>query len=140
MDRRILWLRIAYWTGAILDGLWVIPMLFPEVGLSIYGIEGMEVTGGLRYALAVGAALMAGWTVLLVWADRKPVQRRGVVLLTVVPVIVGLRLSEIYLFVYNYVTVRDMIPSWIMGVLVLALFIFSYVNSACLVRTADNRG
>jgi hypothetical protein len=139
MDRRIMWLRISYWVGAVLDGLWVIPMLLPEIGLAIYGIKSMEITGGLRYTLAVGAALMAGWTCLLIWADRKPVERRGVLLLTIVPVIAGLRLSEIYLFVYGYVTVADMIPSWIMGVLTLALFIFSYVNSASLVRTAGKR-
>ncbi len=140
MDKRILWLRIAYWTGAVLDGLWVIPMLFPEIGLSIYGITDMEITGGLRYALAVGAALMAGWTVLLIWADRKPVERRGIILLTVVPVIAGLRLSEIYLFTYGYVTVRGMIPSWIMGAAVLALFIGSYIYSASLVRPAGKTG
>ena len=140
MDRRILWLRIAYWTGAILDGLLVIVMLLPEVELAIHGVKGIEIPGGVRYALAVGAALMAGWTCLLIWADRKPVERRGVILLTVVPVIVGLKLAGIYLFVYNYVTVRDMIVSWILGGLVLVLFIFSYVNSASLVRTANSRG
>lgn len=134
MDKRIVWLRISYWTGAILDGLWVIPMVFPKIGMAIFGIEGMAIDGGLRYALAVGASLMAGWTCLLIWADRRPVERRGVALLTVVPVIAGLRLSEIYLFAYGYVTVADMIPSWIMGALVLALFIYAYVNSRGLVR------
>jgi hypothetical protein len=140
MDRRILWLRISYWVGAVLDGLWVIPMLLPEIGHAIYGIEDMVIDGGMRYALAVGAALMAGWTVLLIWADRKPVERRGIILLTIVPVIAGLRLSEIYLFVYGYVTVADMIPSWIMGAAVLALFIFSYVNSASLVKSTGKKG
>jgi len=90
--------------------------------------------------IGIGAALMAGWTCLLIWADRKPVERRGVLLLTIVPVIAGLRLSEIYLFVYGYVTVADMIPSWIMGVLTLALFIFSYVKSASLVKTEGKKG
>ncbi len=72
---------------------------------------------------------MLGWTFLLLWADRKPVERRGVILLTVFPVCVGLDLANIYLFVYGYVTVRSMIPSFILSFLTLALFIFSYVNS-----------
>jgi len=134
MDRRILWLRISYWTGAVFDGLWVIPMLFPQLGMAIYGIEGVAVNGGLRFALAVGAALMAGWTFLLIWADRKPVERRGIILLTIFPVKFGLDLANIYLFVYKYVTIGDMIPSWIMAVLLYALFIFSYVNSRSLVK------
>lgn len=139
-DRRIMWLRISYWVGAILDGLWVIPMLFPALGMKIYGIENFGISGEFRYALAVGAAMMLGWTFLLIWADRKPVERRGVVLLTIFPVKVGLDLANIYLFVYGFVTVRGMIPSWIMSFLLYVLFIYSYVNSRSLVgskKTGD---
>jgi hypothetical protein len=39
---------------------------------------------------------MAGWTALLVWADREPVQRRGVLLLTVCPVLIGLFAAGVY--------------------------------------------
>ena len=134
MDRRILWLRISYWVGAILDGLWVIPMLFPAFGAIIYGIENFNFGGDFQYALAVGAALMLGWTFLLIWADRKPVERRGVLLLTIFPVKVGLDLANIYLFMYGFVTVKGMIPSWIVSFLLYVLFIYSYVNSRSLVE------
>jgi len=132
-DSRIIWLRISYWTGAILDGLWVIPMLFPALGAKIYGIENLSFGGEFRYALAVGAALMLGWTFLLIWADRKPVERRGVLLLTIIPVKVGLDLANIYLFVYGFATVEGMIPSWIVSLLIYVLFIYSYLNSRSLV-------
>ena len=42
----------------------------------------------------MGAALMFGWTALLLWADRAPVERRDVLLLTVFPVVVGLAVNE----------------------------------------------
>ncbi len=134
VDRRILWLRISYWVGAILDGLWVIPMYFPSLGAKIYGIEGLAFGGDFRYALAIGAALMLGWTFLLLWADRRPVERRGVLLLTIFPVKVGLDLANIYLFVYGYATVQGMLPSWILSFLLYVLFIYSYVNSRGLVE------
>ncbi|MCG2715801.1 MAG: hypothetical protein L6422_05880 [Candidatus Marinimicrobia bacterium] len=38
MKNRIYLLRISYWSGAILDGLMVIPMLFPIVGGVLFGI------------------------------------------------------------------------------------------------------
>lgn len=133
MDRRILWLRISYWVGAILDGLWVIPMLLPGLGAKIYRIEDFTFGGDFRYALAVGAALMLGWTFLLIWADRKPVERRGVLLLTIFPVKVGLDLANTYLFVYGYATVQGMIPSWILSFSLYVLFIYSYLNSRGLV-------
>jgi hypothetical protein len=43
-----------------------------------------------RYAMSYGAPLMAGWTVLLLWADRRPHERRDVLLITAVPVVAGL--------------------------------------------------
>jgi hypothetical protein len=140
MDKRILFLRISYWAGAILDGFWAVMMLFPEAAGAVMGIEGMESTGGVRYALAVGAALMAGWTALLIWADRKPVERRGVIILTMVPVKLGIDLSTIYLFLYGYVTVGDMVPTWVLAVVLYVLFIGSYVGSASLVRPAGRTG
>ena len=36
----------------------------------------------MRSAMAIGGILMAGWTVLLLWAVRSPVERRFVILLT----------------------------------------------------------
>jgi hypothetical protein len=44
----------------------------------------------LRLAMGMGGSLMTGWTFLLLWAVRKPIERRVVSLLTAVPVIVGL--------------------------------------------------
>lgn len=32
--------------------------------------------------MAMGGVLMAGWTVLLLWAVRRPIERRFVILLT----------------------------------------------------------
>lgn len=57
-------LRISYWTGAILDGLMVIPMLFPKVGGLLFGIPDFNPSVNYKYAMGVGASLMAGWTVL----------------------------------------------------------------------------
>jgi hypothetical protein len=135
MNSKIVWLRVSYWVGAILDGLWVIPMLIPRLGGAVYGIEDFNPGVEYRYAMGVGVALMLGWTFLLVWADRKPVERRGVLLLTIFPVKVGLDLASLYPLLYGIVTPRGMLPSWIISVLLYALFIYSYVNSRDLVET-----
>jgi len=84
MDKKILMLRISYWVGAISDGLATLRMLFPRIG------TGSE----YRYALGLAAALMFGWTLLLIWADRKPMERKGILLLTAFPVCTSLLLAE----------------------------------------------
>jgi hypothetical protein len=40
--------------------------------------------------MAVGGILMTGWTLLLIWAVREPIERRFVALLTAFPVVFGL--------------------------------------------------
>jgi hypothetical protein len=119
MKNKIIWLRISYWVGAIADGIATLRMLFPKIA---YGVE-------YRYALGLGASLMLGWTFLLVWADRKPLERKGVLLLTVFPVITGILLDEIYSFTKGLITFEKMLPTGIFLVVLIALFIFSYFNA-----------
>ena len=119
MKNKIIWLRISCWVGAIADGIVTFRMLFPKIA---YGVE-------YRYALGLGASLMLGWTFLLVWADRKPLERKGVLLLTVFPVITGILLAEIYSVTKGLITFEKMLPTGIFLVVLIALFIFSYFNA-----------
>ncbi len=122
-------LRISYWSGAVLDGAMVIPMLLPRVGGALFGIEHFHPGSDYRYAMMVGASLMLGWTVLLIWADRKPVQRKGVLLITAVPVVVGLMLAGLFAVVAGMVRPDRMAPTWAIQIVLLALFLWSYFSS-----------
>ena len=119
MKSKIILLRISYWVGALADGLATFRMLNPKLA---FGFE-------YRYALGLGAALMLGWTFLLIWADRKPLERKGVLLLTVFPVLTGILMVEIYAVAAGLMTMEEMAPtgSFIMALIV--LFSFSYFNA-----------
>ena len=119
MKSKIILLRISYWVGALADGLATFRMLNPKLAI---GFE-------YRYALGLGAALMLGWTFLLIWADRKPLERKGVLLLTVFPVLTGILMVEIYAVAAGLMTMEEMAPtgSFIMALIV--LFSFSYFNA-----------
>ena len=131
---KILFLRISYWVGAIYDAVWVAPMVFPALGASYFGVANFDPDPIFRYGLGAGAALMAGWTVLLLWADRRPVERRGVLLLTIIPVKVGLDLASLILPVYGVIPWEKWLLTKIDAVILYILFIFSYVHSAGLVK------
>jgi hypothetical protein len=132
--RKILWLRIGYWLGAVVDGAWIIPMMFPSIGLPLFGVENYNPDIYYRFAMAVASALMLGWTVLLIWADRKPIERRGILLLTVVPVKVCCDLAVIYPFANGLFRLESMIGFWIHDVIVYGIMIYAYVNSRDLVK------
>jgi hypothetical protein len=130
MPDKVIFLRISYWVGAILDGLMVIPMLFPRIGGIMFGIENFNPGNDYKYAMMVGASLMLGWTVLLIWADRKPVERKGVIMITVIPVVIGLILAGTFAVSAGMIRIEKMIPTWIIQSILLILFCYSYyVNS-----------
>lgn len=126
---KITWIRINCWIGAVADALVVIPMLSVPAGAGLLGIEKFNPGFEYRYAMGLGASLMLGWSFLLVWAQRKPLERRGVLMLTVFPVLTGLMAAGIYAVVTGYVAAEKMLPIWIFQVVMSISFAGSYFAS-----------
>jgi hypothetical protein len=115
----VTWLRISYWAGAVADVVIGVLTLIPErMGETEF-----------RYPMGLAAALMFAWAVLLLWADRKPAERKGILLITVFPAIVGLMVSGTWAVARGLVPLARTIPSAILGVGLIALMLYSYVNA-----------
>ncbi len=130
MDNAIRWLRISFWAGAILDVLAAIQMLFPAVFAATGGLSNFHPGRDYSYAMGMGAALMLGWTVLLIWADRKPLERKGILPITVFPVIAGMVLNELYAVVASgFLPFAAVIPIWIIQTILAFLMLGSYFRA-----------
>jgi hypothetical protein len=116
-------LRIAFLVGAITDALALVPMLVPPVARLLWGFD--ATSGPYRFAMGYGAALMLGWTLLLVWARARPLERRFVAVLTVV-VIYGLAGAEVAAVVGGDIAAWRMAPTWCLQATLLALFASAY--------------
>ncbi|NNL68456.1 MAG: hypothetical protein HKO70_00665 [Acidimicrobiia bacterium] len=116
MDSAFRWLKASYIVGAVADGLVGVLMLLP----------GRMGEPGFRYAMGLGASLMFGWTVLLLWGYRKPMERRGILLITVFPVISGLVATGLWAAITGFLPVWRIIPTSIVGLALIALMGFSY--------------
>ena len=78
-----LWLiKFPYWLGIAADALWAVALLFPPVFGVLTGFDDFSPDWQMQSVMAIGGVLMAGWTVLLLWAVRRPIERRFVILLT----------------------------------------------------------
>ena len=115
----IRWLRTSYITGAVADGAVGILMLLP----------GRMGETEFRYPMGLGASLMFGWAALLLWADRRPLERKGVLLLTIFPVITGLVATGIWAAASGRLPVARILPSSALGLALVALMGFSYLNA-----------
>lgn len=133
-------LRFAYWAGAALDAVMVVPLLVPRAAAAMLGLHGFAPAPDYRYAAAVGAALMAGWTALLVWASHAPVDRRGVLLLTVFPVLAGLAAAGAYAIGSGLVRAGYMAPVFAVQLGLTVLFLTAYRRARALAGEADRQG
>ncbi len=77
--------KTVFWIGTIGDGLIAVEWFLICLGVvnlpiipSFFVGEGQD----YRFAMGVGAIFMLAWTFLLYWGSRRPLERRGLLLLT----------------------------------------------------------
>jgi len=121
---QVRWLRISFVVGAVADGIVAILMLIPSR---------MGETG-FTYAMGLGASLMLGWTLLLIWGYQRPVERKGLLLLTIFPVIAGLLASNIYQVASGVFPAVRILPNMVVSAVLIGLMGFSYFNARNLDR------
>ena len=130
MKRRVLLLRTCYWFGAAFDAVTVFPMLLPSVAARVFGIDNFHPGVEYRYAMFLAASLMLGWTALLVWAAKKPVERTAVLALTVCPVVLGLAAAGVFAVWEGLIPAGRMLPTWTVQAALVAVFTYAYRNES----------
>ena len=76
MNKSILLLRLSYWIAAIADFIVAILVLIPD------RIGGAEIT----YPMGLASVTVFSWTVMLLIADRKPIERKWILIPTILVV------------------------------------------------------
>jgi hypothetical protein len=72
---------------------------------------------------------MAGWSVLLLWADRRPLERRGVLPITMLPVIAGLMANDADAARPGQLSGRSLAPLRALQFALIALFGYSLAKA-----------
>ena len=118
MDKKIKWLRIAYWTAAIADFIVAVSSLIPgRMGVTHY-----------VYPMGLMSAVAFSWGVLLVFADRRPVERRWILIPTIL-VVALLGFVELHAVLTKVMPLIQIIPSSVATIIVLSVLIYSYMNA-----------
>lgn len=121
--KALIFLRVCYWLGIILDARAAYYLLDHY----LKGIGDVSFSSATLRDTGIAFALMAGWTILLFWADRKPVARKGILLLTVFPVLALLLANNLILTFNQRLTFQDQAVNIIGGVILLTLFTLAYI-------------
>jgi hypothetical protein len=129
------YLKLAFLTGAVIDGLAAVAMLVPDLARPVWGLSGLG--ADYRFAMGYGAALMLGWTALLVWAALRPLERRFVAILTTAPVLVGLAATELWAVAIGLVALPKLLPLLVMQHLAMLIFVGLYWAARNFTRPAE---
>ena len=127
-QHKILMLKVSFWVGAIVDLLAAIQLFLPQLWASMDGFTTYSPNTTLNFALYTAGTLMFGWTLLLVWAGRKPLERKEILLLTVFPVVIGLVVNNAWAIGSGVRALSSTVPELILQLTVATLLIFSYLN------------
>lgn len=118
MENNVKWLRVSYWAGAIGDFVLAALVLIPErMGVPSY-----------VYPMGLMSAVAFSWGCMLIWADREPMERRWVLLPTI---LVGsmLLLAGIYSIYAGVITVESYMPNFVLFPAVITLWSVSYYKT-----------
>jgi len=127
MNKTIRWLRITYWWGIIADTIETIRMSFPTLFVSSGGLT-ISPDIGLKFGLLYGVPVMLGWILLLFWADRRPVERKGI-LLCLIPVIVAYMIVQGIGISMGVARFSNMALNFVLQTILISLCVISYVKA-----------
>lgn len=128
-------LRICFWAGAITDAGAAAQMLSTRVFSLAYRVPDFSPGADYRFAIGMGASLMIGWTVLLLWADRAPLQRKAILPITVIPVIVGLAANQGLALANGFIPLAALVPVWALQLVLSVAFIASYCHARAIEKS-----
>jgi hypothetical protein len=131
---KLLFIKVTFWIGIIGDLLTCIPLLFPDIAKKMYGLENIIASNEYLYVARIAASLMLGWTFLLFWAVLKPLERKGILLLTVFPVMCGLVGAGILAVTSGLVPGLHMLPVWVFNSIIIIIFSLAYYFASVLAR------
>jgi len=130
---KLRFIKSVYLIGFLLDGLTGIDMILSTFMPSAVAIPYTSTASSFRFAMGWGAALMLGWTLLLLWGALKPIERRSVLLFTIIPVVLGLVITEILVdpvFMTNLLIFQFCV--------IIPLFVAAYIISLLAYRQSEN--
>ena len=123
MTNNVVWLRISYWVGAIADFVLAFLVLIPErMGVSAY-----------CYPMGLMSAVAFSWGCMLIWADRKPLERKWILLPTIL-VVTMLLVAGIYSLSVGVIPLKRYYPNFIIMPTFVILWSVSYYKNRDIIK------
>jgi len=113
--------------GIIADAIATVLLFLPSVANAVLQPQPFEMSDVYLYVTRVAGALMMGWTVLLLWAVLRPIERSDILLITFVPVVTLLAVAAVLVAKSHQIAVSKLLPMFCFYFVIYCTYIPSYV-------------
>jgi hypothetical protein len=120
-------LLISYWIGIVADAAATLLLFCPFLANFALQPQAFEISAVYLYITRIAGALMLGWTVLLFWAQLKPIERADILLITLFPVVTLLAIAAVLVAKSNQISISNLLPMFVLYFVVYCTFIPSYI-------------
>lgn len=128
-NNQLLFLKLSFIIGTIADFVVGINWLLISLGYDFSNLISSFKGAGTdyRFAMYIGTMFMFGWTVLLFWGYFKPLERRGLLIITASLLLISIMIE--LLFYRHVLSGIGFISGIILRLLLIGKFTFSYFYS-----------
>jgi len=120
-------LILSYWIGIIADAAATVLLFSPTIANFVLQPQPFEISEAYLYITRIAGALMLGWTVLLFWAQMKPIERADILLITLFPVVTLLAFAAVLVAKSNHISFSNLLPMFVLYFVLYCTFIPSYI-------------
>ena len=126
----VVFLKTAFLIGAVADGVIAIEWFLISLGLVNLPVHPSFFVGSgqdFQFVLSIGGLFMMGWAFLLYWGSWRPIERRGVLLLTAAMLFIAI-LSDGIVFGHLF-SAKQIVMGTSVKLSLVVLFASSYWHS-----------
>jgi hypothetical protein len=120
-------LMFSYWIGIVADALATALLFSPTLAAIVLQPAPFEISANFLYVARIAGALMLGWTVLLFWAQLKPIERADILLITLFPVVTLLAVAGVLVAKSGQIPLSKMVPMFVLYGVIFGMFVPAYV-------------
>ncbi|MBI5099542.1 MAG: hypothetical protein HZB30_09930 [Nitrospirae bacterium] len=117
----------SYWLGIVADAIATVLLFSPQAAEIVLQPQPFVISPLYLYVTRVAGALMLGWTVLLFWAQLKPVERTDILLITLFPVVSILAGAAVIVVRSGHISIINMMPMFTLYLVLYCTIIPSYI-------------
>jgi hypothetical protein len=117
----------SYWIGIIADAVATLLLFSPTAANIVLQPQPFTIGPVYLYVSRIAGAMMLGWTILLFWAQLKPIERADILMLTLFPVVTILAGAAVLVARSGQIALSNLAPMFILYVVAFCTYLPSYL-------------